>query len=197
MSSPIDLATDYQLRKCFVVMEKLSPEDIIREKQKLLENAANNDEDGSIEIILEVQSDDQTSSSQVSISSKDEEELTPLPAPFEHSSTITIGQKISDVKFNPFIKKRNVFAVAAKNRLTIVECIDKSLKKLKTITCSEKMECWFTLAWSIDKNNLPVIAAAGKGRRITVFTISLSDDPSNSQAPPKYLRGHSKKFLAH
>lgn len=118
-------------------------------------------------------------------------------APFQFVESFSWNNNkntVYDVKFNRFIKNKNVFATAFKNTVCIYECNEiendrtlptkGTMKKLIEFE-SEKNEFFYTIDWSYDQNG-PILAAAGEHGFVHIFSIS------NQRC--KILEGHSKLF---
>lgn len=119
-------------------------------------------------------------------------------APFKFvESFFWKGKKetVYDVKFNRFIRNKNIFATAFTNTIVVYECYDvdnnqpmkETMKKLAEFESNPK-EYFYTLGWSYDQNasNGPILAAAGELGVVHIFFIS--------DKRCKLLEGHCKLF---
>lgn len=111
---------------------------------------------------------------------------------FISSITESAGTAIFAISFNIFVKDRQIFASASKNKISIYECLDQEdfehpIKLLRVYSEPDKDEVFNAVAWSFDGSG-PILSAGGV--KAIVRIIQCNGQPLSCY---KNLVGHSKR----
>lgn len=123
-------------------------------------------------------------------------------SPFVYNSSKLCKTKnrpiIYDIKFFPFDKNRNIFAVTEKSRVRIYECQEGNAKESFKLLMEfvDENEYFYSLAWTVvtkpnSGSSYPLLAAAGKLGVVRLFHIPIVND----QLKENSMLGHCKLIL--